>query len=72
MNDDELAKFLGIDDCDPEKVAKYLSSMDPKRRAGYERMARVCDELTLWQAGVGPKPECVIVCAPRKGHRHDD
>lgn len=66
MTDRELADFLGISD-DP-RWPKAIAKLDPVKRAGYERMADVCIELQLWQDGLGPKPQGVIVCADN--HRH--
>ncbi len=67
MTDFELAKFLGIDD--DERWPKAIAKLDPKKRAGYERMAQVTVELQLWEVGLGPKPSGVIVCG---NHRHGD
>ena len=47
--------------------AQLRTKLTAKQRATYERMANVCIELDLWQAGLAPKPENVIVCSPR-GH----
>jgi hypothetical protein len=66
VSDAELAAFLGIDDCDPEKVGRYIEAMPPEKRATYERMSEVCIELQLWQDGLGPKPDGVIVCREHK------
>jgi len=67
LTDAELAKYLGIDDCDPIKVARYLAAMPKVERATYNRMAQVEFELGLYSAGLGPKPEGVIVC---RDHKH--
>lgn len=37
-----------------------------------QRMADVCMELDLWQAGLGPKPKDVIVCPTTRDMEHDD
>lgn len=66
MSDDELIKFLGLDDLDREKAKRYVAAMDPIKRAGYERMAQVCDEIHLWQQGVGSLPSDVIICHEHK------
>lgn len=60
MDDLELAQGLGIAD-DP-RWPRAIAKLDPKKRATYERMLSVAFELNLWQAGLGPKPENVIVC----------
>ena len=64
MTDLELAKFLGI--ADDERWPRAIAKLDPKKRAMYERMAQVEIESNLWQAGLGPKPEGVIVCHDHK------
>ncbi len=66
MMDAELTDFLGIADCAPEKVRRYLAAMPPEKRATYERMAEVTLELQLWEQGLAPKPEGVIVCREHK------
>jgi hypothetical protein len=60
-----LAKFLGL--ADDARWPSAIAKLTAKQRATYERMANVCIELDLWQAGLAPKPENVIVCLPR-GH----
>jgi hypothetical protein len=67
MTDLELAKFLGI--ADDERWSRAIAKLDPKKRAAYERMADVCVELDLWQAGLGPKPKDVIVCHEHARHK---
>lgn len=62
MTDTELADFLGIADCDPMKIERYLAAMPYEKRAMYERMAEVILKLQLWEKGLAPKPEGVIVC----------
>jgi len=60
MTDAELAVFLGIDD-DP-RWPRAIEKLDPLKRATYERMAQVETELKLYDAGLGPKPNGVIIC----------
>lgn len=65
MTDAELTKYLGFKPEDDQmKVARFIAELSPERRALYDRMY----EVDLWTAGVGPKPEGVIVCKPN--HRH--
>ena len=64
MTDHELAQFLGI--ADDERWPRAIAKLDPKKRASYERMAKVTMELQLWEAGLGPKPKGVIVCRPHR------
>jgi hypothetical protein len=69
MTDAELTKYLGFKSEDDQvKVAKFIAELSPERRALYDRMHEVEIEANLWTAGVGPKPEGVIVCKPN--HRH--
>lgn len=67
MIDAELAKYLGVDD--HPNWPRFVAKLDPVRRATYERMAQVEHELNLWTAGLGPKPEGVIVCHEHKRAR---
>ncbi len=64
MTDDELADFLGIKG--KQGCAVILANITPEKRATYERMREVETEVHLWQRGVGPKPEGVIICGPRE------
>lgn len=66
MTDLELAKFLGI--ADDERWPGAIAKLDPKKRAHYEHMADVYIEIRLFEAGLGPKPEGVILCYDHK-HR---
>jgi hypothetical protein len=67
MTDLELAKFLGI--AEDERWPRAIANLDPKRRATYERMADVCVEIDLWEAGLAPKPARIIVCHEHKQRR---
>jgi hypothetical protein len=62
MTDDELMEFIGIKRCSPEARAKIMARITPAKRAHYESMADTVVELNLWAAGLGPKPQGVIVC----------
>lgn len=64
MTDEEMAAYI----C-PDDVAlglRAVATYTPERRAVIERMAEVEGELMLWQAGVGKKPEGVIICGKRE------
>lgn len=61
MTDAELAAFLGIGKEDPEKVARVIASLTSQKRATYERMAQVERELQLYEQGLGPKPQGVMI-----------
>jgi hypothetical protein len=60
MTDEDLARFLEIAD-DP-RWPKVIANLMPETRASYERMAQVEIALKLWEQGLGPRPEGVIVC----------
>lgn len=64
MTDEELAKFLGIDN--DERWPRVVAKLDPKKRAAYERMAQLEMELALYGAGLCPKPKGAILCYPHK------
>ena len=65
--DEELFQLLGIAD-EPNRAA-ILARIPPEKLAVYERLDEVAHELNLWTAGLGPKPEGVIVCHEHKGRR---
>jgi hypothetical protein len=69
MDDDELAKYLGIADIAPEKRAKFIASIPPERRRLYERMKQVEIEAALWAQGLGPKPQGVLIDTERSTRR---
>jgi hypothetical protein len=64
MTDLELARFLCPDDV--ELGVRFVVKATPEKRAAYERMSEVCDEIELHAAGVGPKPRGVIMCGPKQ------
>jgi hypothetical protein len=65
MTDEQLAEFLCPDD--PALGLRIVTeTMTPERRATYERMAEVVDEIGLYEAGVGTKPKGVILCGPKQ------
>lgn len=67
MTDEELGYELCPDD--PALGAQLAARMAPEKRAGYERLIAVGRELTLWEAGLGPKPEGVIATRPGRMRR---
>ena len=70
MNDTELAAYLGFKETDDQvKVAAFISNLAPARRELYDRMREVEMECNLWTAGLGPKPQGVIVCEEKHSHR---
>lgn len=66
MTDDELTKFLHLS---PADAAIVIPKLTPQRRAVYDRMAALETEIFLWQNGLGPKPNNVLMDFPRKAFR---
>jgi hypothetical protein len=60
MTDDEVATFCGLAPDDPLR-GKFVATLTPEKRALFERMANVEIELALWQDGLGPKPQGVLI-----------
>ena len=73
MSDAELAAFLGISDLPAETRVAFIAGLTPERRALFDRMHDLEGEIMLWQAGVGKKPEGVILCGRKqiRGAGHD-
>jgi hypothetical protein len=63
MTDAELGKSLGLTEAETAIVVPKLA---PEKRAAYERLIKLGDDLNLWAAGLGPKPQGVLIC---HGHR---
>lgn len=68
MTDEQLADFLGIPSDHPMK-ASVIQALSPAKRASYERMANLEMELKLWQDGLGPKPQGVLIDTERSTRR---
>lgn len=64
MTDEQMADFLGFGD-DPRRI-EAVQKLPPQQRALFERMASLDTEVELWRAGLGPKPESVLMDFPRK------
>ncbi len=62
MSDEELAAELRI-------PVAAVGKLEPNKRAAYENLIRVGREIDLWEAGLGPKPQGVIVCHEHKRRR---
>jgi len=60
MTDRELAEYLCIID-DP-RWPQVIAKLDPKKRATYERLYQICREIELYEAGLGPRPQNIILC----------
>lgn len=67
MTDEQLAKYLCIENAPNRDLV--IAKIGPTERATYERMAQVEMELSLWQAGLGPKPTGVLIDFGRKAFR---
>jgi hypothetical protein len=62
MTDTELAKYLHLK---PEDAAIVIPKLTPAKRAVYDRMRQVEIECELWTAGLGPKPQGVLIDTER-------
>lgn len=60
MTDEEMATFLGLRP-EEEKRVEFVKHLSPEKRALFERMAGLEMELKLWQDGLGPKPQGVLI-----------
>lgn len=65
MSDAELATFLGLDGMDGFSVARVIRTITPAKRAVYEKMR----DVELWDKGLGPLPDGVMVDRDRKRRR---
>lgn len=68
MTDEEMAKFLGLT-LEEEKHVEFVKGLSPEKRALFERMANLEIELKLWQDGLGPKPQGVLIDTERSTRR---
>lgn len=59
MNDADLARYLHIQD-EPE-LAAIIARMTPERRAAYERMAILEDDLRKWALGEASFPGYALI-----------
>lgn len=62
MNDAELGKALGFTEAE---AAIAIPKLTPEKRAAYERLIKLGDDLNLWMAGIGPKPQGVLIDTER-------
>jgi hypothetical protein len=58
LTDAELGKALGLTEAEAAIVVPKLA---PEKRATYERLIKLGDDLNLWTAGIGPKPQGVLI-----------
>jgi hypothetical protein len=68
VTDEEMATFLGLTP-EEEKRVEFVKGLSPEKRAMFERMANVEMEVKLWQDGLGPKPEGVLIDTERSTRR---
>ena len=67
MTDAELAEYLHLT---PAEAAIVIPKLTPERRAFYDRMRDVVFEYELWKAGLGPKPQGVLIDTVRSTRRY--
>lgn len=63
MTDEQMADWLGLN---ADEATKILPKLTPEKRAAYEHMHEKYMEVMLWQAGVAPFPDGVIIDGPRQ------
>lgn len=63
MTDQELAAALVPEDLDAG--LRIVAVLKPEKRKAYERLIVVGREIDLWEAGLGPAPEGVIMTRAR-------
>lgn len=68
MTDEQMADFLGFAKDEPKRILA-VQKLAPEKRALFERMATVEVELDLWQQGLGPKPQGVLIDTERSTKR---
>lgn len=68
MTDEEMAAFVGLSP-DEENRVGFVKGLSPEKRALFERMAGLEMEVKLWQDGLGPKPEGVLIDTERSTKR---
>lgn len=68
MTDEQMADYLGFPKDEPKRIAA-VQKLSPEKRAVFERMANVEIELQLWQDGLGPKPQGVLIDTERSTRR---
>lgn len=62
MTDAELAVYLNLT---PAEAAIVIPQVSPEKRALYDRMRELEVEVALWDAGLGPKPQGVLIDTER-------
>ena len=63
MDDTELAAYLHLS---PTEAAIVIPKLSAQHRAVYNRMKAVETELFLWENGLGPKPQNILIDFDRK------
>ncbi len=64
MTDRELAEFICPNDV--EKGLRAVPNISASERAVFEQMDRLLTDVSLWDAGLGPKPTYARICGPRE------
>lgn len=68
MTDEEMAAFVGLSPEEENRVG-FVKGLLPEKRALFERMASLEMEVNLWQDGLGPKPQGVLIDTDRSTRR---
>ncbi len=68
MTDEEMATFCGLSPEEDNWVG-FVKGLSPEKRALFERMAGLEMEVKLWQDGLGPKPQGVLIDTERSTSR---
>jgi len=68
VTDEEMATFLGLSPEEENRV-RFVKGISPEKRALFERMATLETEVALWQDGLGPKPQGVLIDTERSTRR---
>jgi hypothetical protein len=68
VTDLELATFLGIDR--EPRWPQLLATIPKEKQQALRDLVDVAVRLALYNKGMGPKPEGVIVCRSKSSYRH--
>jgi hypothetical protein len=68
MTDEEMAIYVGLSP-EEEKRVEFVKGLSPEKRALFERMASLEMEVSLWQDGLGPRPQGVLIDTKRSARR---
>lgn len=66
-SDEELGAELAPDDpIAGTELAKLMREKSPANRAAMQHLVEIGRDLRLYETGLGPKPQGVIVCRPHR------